>query len=95
MPLPRVPGPAGGHRRVTAAVCPAPGCELDDVTVVRDELAEVYRTLPPGARRALGRILRRLDADLRRRTLHDPDAPATDRRGGPNSWWKRLLYEGT
>ncbi|MEV7524327.1 hypothetical protein [Streptomyces sp. NPDC091371] len=84
----------GGRLRPTEACCPAPGCELDDVTVVRDELADVYRTLPPVARRALGRILRRLDADFRHRTLPDPD-PLPDHwvdwSGRPRSWWHRRL----
>ncbi|MGW6978897.1 hypothetical protein ACWGE1_05525 [Streptomyces sp. NPDC054932] len=86
----RTPGP---HLRLTAAVCPAPLCELDDVAVVRDELADAYRALPPGARRALGRVLRPLDAEFRRRTAFDRDAATTDRRGRPRPWWHRRLYE--
>ncbi|MFG2874388.1 hypothetical protein ACGFYU_05145 [Streptomyces sp. NPDC048337] len=85
----------GGRLRLTAAVCPAPGCALDDVAEVRDQLADAYRALPPEARRALGRVLKRLDAEFRRRTLPDPDAPAVDRTGLPRPWWHRRLYQGT
>ncbi|MFG2983450.1 hypothetical protein ACGFYQ_19740 [Streptomyces sp. NPDC048258] len=76
--------------------CPGcPGCALDDVAVVRDELAGHYRALPPEARRALGRVLRLLDEEFRRRTFPDPDPPAAhwaDRSGGPYAWWHRRLY---
>ncbi|MFD3699197.1 hypothetical protein ACFWUZ_24195 [Streptomyces sp. NPDC058646] len=82
----------GGRLLLTHAVCPAPGCELDDVAVVRSELAAAYRSLPPAARTALGRILRPLDDELRRRTVPDPDAPAAGRDGAPRPWWHRRLY---
>lgn len=82
----------GSRPRPTRAVCPAPLCALDDVAVVRDELADAYRALPPEARRALGRVLRLLDAELRRRTVFDRDACATDRSGSPRPWWHRRLY---
>lgn len=76
--------------------CPGcPGCALDDVAVVRDELADHYRDLPPDARRALGRVLRLLDEEFRRRTYPDPDPPAvqlTDWSGRPYAWWHRRLY---
>ncbi|MFJ7587867.1 hypothetical protein ACIQZO_10850 [Streptomyces sp. NPDC097617] len=84
----------GSRLRLTAAVCPAPYCELDNVAVVRDELADAYRSLPPESRRALGRVLRLLDAEFRRRTAHDRDACATDWSGNPRPWWHRRLYEG-
>lgn len=98
----------GGRLRLTASECPScPGCALDDVAVVRDELARSYRTLPPSARTALGRILRDLDAEFRRRTLPDLDPPPArwaDWReyvddwaewgGVPYAWWHRRLYEG-
>ncbi|MGW0751022.1 hypothetical protein [Streptomyces sp. NPDC002587] len=78
------------------SACPAcPGCALDDVAVVRDELADHYRALPPGARRALGRVLRLLDEEFRRRTFPDPAPPAAHRAdwsGTPHAWWHRRLY---
>ncbi|WP_051774071.1 hypothetical protein [Streptomyces sp. NRRL S-237] len=83
----------GSRLRLTYAVCPAPSCAIDDVAEVRDELAEAYRALPPAARRAPGRVLRRLDAEFRRRTAPDPDAPPTDRAGVPRPWWHRRLDE--
>ncbi|WP_327260906.1 hypothetical protein OG444_04740 [Streptomyces sp. NBC_01232] len=83
----------GSRLRLTYAVCPAPSCAIDDVAAVRDELADAYRALPPGARRALGGVLRFLDAEFRRRTVFDRDAPATDRSGSPRPWWHRRLYE--
>ncbi|MFJ6479117.1 MULTISPECIES: hypothetical protein [unclassified Streptomyces] len=86
----RSPGP---RLRLTYAVCPAPSCAIDDVATVRDELADAYRTLPPVARRALGDVLRPLDAEFRRRTVFDRDAATTDRSGSPRPWWHRRLYE--
>ncbi|WKD36304.1 hypothetical protein [Streptomyces xanthophaeus] len=83
----------GSRLRLTAAVCPAPLCALDDVAAVRDELADAYRALPPGAGRALGRVLRPLDAEFRRRTVFDRDAPTTYRSGSPRPWWHRRSYE--
>ncbi|MCX5195106.1 hypothetical protein OOK31_14550 [Streptomyces sp. NBC_00249] len=83
----------GGRLRLTYALCPAPGCELDDLAVVRDGLAEWCADLPPEARSALARVLVGLDARLRRRTLPDPEAPRTDRAGTPRPWWHRLRYE--
>ncbi|MDX3535454.1 hypothetical protein PV721_13950 [Streptomyces sp. MB09-01] len=82
----------GSRLRLTPAVCPAPLCALDDVAVVRDEPADAYRALPPEARRALGRVLRLLDAEFRRRTVFDRDAATTDRSGSPRPWWHRQLY---
>ncbi|MFC6986407.1 hypothetical protein [Streptomyces cirratus] len=65
--------------------------------MVRDQLADLYRGLPPGARSALGRVLRTLDAEFCRRTLPDPAAVPVgrDRSGRPLPWWHRRLYEGT
>ncbi|MFG2972625.1 hypothetical protein ACGFYY_06425 [Streptomyces sp. NPDC048331] len=85
----RSPGP---RLRLTRAVCPAPLCALDDIAAVRDELADAYRALPPGARRALGHVLRPLDAEFRRRTVFDRDAATTDRSGSPLPRWHRRLY---
>ncbi|MFF3673005.1 hypothetical protein ACFYYS_03345 [Streptomyces sp. NPDC002120] len=79
--------------------CPGcPGCARDDIAVVRDELADLQRALPPVARTALGRVLRGLDAQFLRRTLPDPDPPAdrwADWRGRPRAWWHQRLYEDT
>ncbi|MFB6518962.1 hypothetical protein [Streptomyces sp. NPDC056401] len=78
--------------------CPAcPGCARDDVAVVRDDLGDLYRELPPVARAALGRVLRGLDARFRRRTLPHPVPSAggwVDWSGRPRAWWHRRLYEG-
>ncbi|WP_371614513.1 hypothetical protein [Streptomyces sp. NBC_00454] len=98
----------GGRLRLTASSCLAcPSCALDDVAEVRDAIAESYRTLPPLARAALGRLLRDLDAEFRRRTLPDPDPPPAhwahwyeyvddwaEWGGVPLAWWHRRLYEG-
>ncbi|MFJ4777829.1 hypothetical protein [Streptomyces sp. NPDC088762] len=79
--------------------CPAcPGCARDDIAVVRDELADLHRALPPVARTALGRVLRGLDAQFRRRTLPEWDPPAdrwADWSGRPLGWWHRRVYEDT
>ncbi|MFD9336976.1 hypothetical protein ACFWBF_21625 [Streptomyces sp. NPDC060028] len=87
----------GDRLRPVASECPAcPGCARDDVAVVRDELADAYRALPPGARVALGGVLARLDAEFRRRTLPDPDPRAAhwaDWSGNPYAWWHRRLYD--
>ncbi|MFJ6718208.1 MULTISPECIES: hypothetical protein [unclassified Streptomyces] len=88
----------GDRLLLAPSTCPAcPGCALDDIAVVRDELADLYRGLPPEARSALGRVLRTLDAGFRRRTLPDPAPVAVgrDRSGRPLPWWHRRLYEGT
>ncbi|MFF1556539.1 hypothetical protein [Streptomyces sp. NPDC058279] len=88
----------GGRLLLVRPTVPAcPGCALDDIAAVRDELADLYRGLTPEARSALGRVLRTLDAEFRRRTLPDP-APVPvgrDRSGRPLPWWRRRLYEGT
>lgn len=87
----------GGALLLVASSCPAcPGCARDDVAVVRDELGDLYRALPPAARTALGRVLRDLDARFRRRTLPHPAPPAAgwaDWSGRPRAWWHRRLYE--
>ncbi|MFJ8014474.1 hypothetical protein [Streptomyces sp. NPDC096339] len=88
----------GNRLRLVLSECPAcPGCARDDVAVVRDELADLRRVLPPGARRALGRLLRTLDDEFRRRTIpeHHPLRHGLDWRGRPYAWWHRRVYEGT
>lgn len=80
---------------VRSDVPACPGCARDDIAVVRDELADLHHALPLAARIALGRVLRALDAEFRRRTLPDPDPPAagwTDWSGRPRAWWHRRIY---
>lgn len=79
-----------------ASECPAcPGCQYDDVAVVRDKLEEVVGMLPLPARTELRRLLTGLDAEFRSRTLHDPDPSRwVDWSGNPYRWWHRRLYEG-
>ncbi|MCY0928097.1 hypothetical protein OTB20_18240 [Streptomyces sp. H27-H1] len=88
---------SGSPLLLSPSPCPAcPGCALDDVAVVRDELGDLYRALPPLTRTALGRALRELDSRFRRRTLPDPDPPPAgwaDWSGRPRAWWHRRLYE--
>ncbi|MFD7259842.1 hypothetical protein [Streptomyces sp. NPDC059874] len=88
----------GNRLRLVPSECPScPGCALDDVAVVRDELADLYRALPPESRRALGRVLHALDEEFRRRTLPAsiPFLIGLDWRGRPYAWWHRRVYEGT
>ncbi|MFJ1865302.1 hypothetical protein ACIOD1_11790 [Streptomyces sp. NPDC088097] len=92
-------GTPGGRLLLTPSECPAcPGCALDDVAVVRDELGGLHHSLPPRAATALGRVLRPLDAEFRRRTLPDPAPPPDDRpeRQGLRDrrpWWRRRAYD--
>ncbi|MET9852255.1 hypothetical protein ABZY57_04795 [Streptomyces sp. NPDC006450] len=87
----------GGSLLLVPSECPAcPGCARDDVAVVRDDLGDLYRGLPPVARAALGRALRGLDAQFRRRTLpHPVPSPGgwVDWSGRPRAWWHRRRYE--
>jgi hypothetical protein len=64
-----------------------PGLEL---AAARDDLEEVLRRLPAGARADLGRLVRRIDAEYERRTLPDPHV----RSGwGADRWWWRRVSE--
>lgn len=54
----------------------------------RDDLEEVLRRLPAGARSDLGRLVRRIDAEFERRTLPDP-GPVSDWAVG-RWWWQRV-----
>ena len=54
----------------------------------RDDLEEVLRRLPPGARRDLGRLVERIDVEFERRTLPDPGS-AGDWAAG-RWWWQRI-----
>ncbi|MFF2775621.1 hypothetical protein ACFVU3_12000 [Streptomyces sp. NPDC058052] len=81
---------------MTASECPScPGCQYDDVAVVRDALEHISNVLPLRARTELRRLLARLDAEFRRRTLADP-CPGHwhDWSGVPYPWWHRRLYQG-
>ncbi|TQF02451.1 hypothetical protein E6W39_09425 [Kitasatospora acidiphila] len=82
--------------RLVASECPAcPGCQYDDVAVVRDALEEIVSFLPLLARAELRRLLVDLDAEFGRRTLHDPDPSHwVDWSGNPYPWWHRRLYVG-
>lgn len=76
--------------------CPScPGCQYDDIAVIRDALHTVECALPPRARVEFRRLLARFDAEFRRRTLPDLD-PAfwTDWQGEPLPWWHRRVYQG-
>jgi hypothetical protein len=85
----------GTRLRLIASECPScPGCQYDDVAVVRDALQAVLGVLPPLARTELRRLLVRLDTEFRRRTLPDLDPNRrTDWSGMPYPWWHRRLYE--
>ncbi|REH25966.1 hypothetical protein BCF44_1355 [Kutzneria buriramensis] len=82
--------------RLVASEMPCcPGCQYDDIAVVRDALQEVMRVLPRQARIELRQLLANLDAEFRRRTLPDPDPEHwTDWSGTPDAWWHRRLYQG-
>jgi hypothetical protein len=88
--------PRGRNLRLVASECPAcPGCQYDDVAVVRDALQAVVCLLPSWAGAELRQLLTGLDAEFRRRTLPDPDPDRwTDWSGSPYRWWHRRLYEG-
>jgi hypothetical protein len=62
-----------------------PGLEVEDA---RDDLEEVLRRLPAGARRDLGRFVQRIDAEFERRTLPDP-RPVGDW-AADRWWWQRV-----
>ncbi|MFI0965913.1 hypothetical protein ACH4S8_31640 [Streptomyces sp. NPDC021080] len=86
----------GRKLRLTASECPAcPGCQYDDVAVVRDGLEHITGVLPLPARTELRQLLAGLDAEFRRRTLPDPDPSHwVDWSGSPYPWWHRRLYAG-
>ncbi|MFG3274674.1 hypothetical protein [Streptomyces luteogriseus] len=62
----------------------SPGIEIEDG---RDDLDEVLRHLPGGARVDLGRLVARIDAEFERRTLPDPDWASEWTAG---RWWWRI-----
>ncbi|WP_031519136.1 hypothetical protein [Streptomyces sp. NRRL F-5123] len=63
---------------------PRADCPCCDVLDARDDVQDVLHALPPRARRELGRVVARLDAEFERRTLPDPFAA-----GQPASWRHR------
>ncbi|MFF0390092.1 hypothetical protein ACFYS8_15615 [Kitasatospora sp. NPDC004615] len=74
------------------SLCPScPGCAGDDVRHSRDVLGEVLLFLPGRSRAELGRLVRPLDAEFRRRTLPDPFAG--ERLGAGLGWWHWRLGE--
>ncbi|MEU6474273.1 hypothetical protein ABZ927_30005 [Streptomyces massasporeus] len=62
----------------------SPGIEIEDG---RDDLDEVLRHLPGGARADLGRLVARIDAEFERRTLPDPGW-ASEWTAGRWWWWR-------
>ncbi|MFJ3932013.1 MULTISPECIES: hypothetical protein [unclassified Streptomyces] len=62
-----------------------PGLEIEDA---RDDLDDVMRHLPEGARADLGRLVARIDAEFERRTLPDPGRVPVSTAG--RWWWWRL-----
>ncbi|WP_311774553.1 hypothetical protein [Streptomyces sp. AK010] len=62
----------------------SPGIEIEDG---RDDLDEVLRYLPGGARVDLGRLVARIDAEFERRTLPDPGR-ASEWTAGRWWWWR-------
>ncbi|WP_051452207.1 hypothetical protein [Actinospica robiniae] len=83
-----------GRRELVAAYMPScPGCQYDDVAVVRDALEEATRLLRGRPRTELHRVLAALDADFARRTRPDPDPSAWSWYDGtPKAWWHRRIY---
>lgn len=73
-------------------VSPHPDSSLVDVANARDILQEALLALPQPSRAELGRVVARLDSELRRRTLPDPHAYRHLRWHG--EWWNRRLYDG-
>ncbi|MEU2541574.1 hypothetical protein [Streptomyces iakyrus] len=63
----------------------SPGIEIEDG---RDDLEEVLRHLPTGARADLGRLVERIDAEFERRTLPNPGWVSEWTAG--RWWWWRL-----
>lgn len=72
---------------------PVSDCPCCDVADARDDVEDLLRALPPRARRELGRVVARLDAELERRTLPDPSAAARapDWRHQRRPWWHLRL----
>lgn len=69
-------------RHLNASEFESPG-----VGDARDDLEWAMRNLPPGAQRDLGRLITRLDAELERRTLPEPNNIELVMFGW---WWTRM-----
>ncbi|GAA3045118.1 hypothetical protein GCM10017562_02970 [Streptomyces roseofulvus] len=70
-------------RYLNASETPSPGLEVEDA---RDDLELAMRLLPLGARRDLGRLIKRIDEEYERRTLPEPNNTAWAVFGW---WWTR------
>ncbi|MEU3481054.1 hypothetical protein ACI2LO_29705 [Streptomyces sp. NPDC033754] len=55
----------------------------------RDDLEQVMLRLPPGAKRDLGRLISRIDAEFERRTLPEPH----DIEWAMDDWWSTRMRE--
>lgn len=71
-----------------------PGLYLDasafcspGISDARDDLEWAMQHLPPGARRDLGRLITRIDEELERRTLPEPNHTELATFGW---WWTRM-----
>ncbi|WP_327355359.1 hypothetical protein [Streptomyces sp. NBC_01304] len=81
---------SGGRLRLVASSCPAcPGCQYDDIAVVRDASQSTLLSLPLRPRTEFQLLLTALDLEFRRRTL-----PSLVPVRGGLAWWHRRLYEG-
>lgn len=83
-----------GRLDLVASYCPScPGCQYEDIAVVRDALEDATRMLDGRPRTELRRLLSALDADFARRTRPDPDPSAWRWYDGtPKAWWHRRIY---
>lgn len=71
-------------RYLNASEVCSPGLEVEDA---RDDLERAMPHLPPGARRDLGRLITRIDAEFERRTLPEPHSVELAVFGW---WWTRM-----
>ncbi|MFJ9428809.1 hypothetical protein ACIRQY_04005 [Streptomyces sp. NPDC101490] len=71
-------------RYLNASEACSPGMEVEDA---RDDLERAMLHLPPGARRDLGRLITRIDAEFERRTLPEPHYIELAVFGW---WWTRM-----
>ncbi|MFJ9697025.1 hypothetical protein [Kitasatospora sp. NPDC101183] len=70
---------------------PLSDCPCHDVLGARDDIQAMLSALPPRARRELGRIVARLDAEFERRTLPDPHAYRRRAYSRFDWWYQRLI----
>ncbi|MFD5326875.1 hypothetical protein [Streptomyces sp. NPDC127092] len=71
-------------RYLNASETCSPGMEVEDA---RDDLERAMLHLPPGAKRDLGRLITRIDAEFERRTLPEPNNIELAMFGW---WWTRM-----